>query len=130
MAQIRALLHPDPVYIPGSGYAPAAGSTPAPAATPAVTVSKFKPQEQRMPGSDGHGEDRWVRPPNATGRGATHVKSFHCKLTGDSLDLMDKQINEWLDAHPGFEVKFCTASVGEWSGKSMKEPNLVLQVWI
>jgi hypothetical protein len=124
----RALLHPDPVYIPGSGYAPSPAA-PAPGSQPG-SVSKFKPIEQRMAGTDGHVEDHWKRQPNATGKGATHVKSFHCKLTGDSLDLLDKQINEWLDGHPGFEVKFCTASVGEWSGKSMKEPNLILQVWI
>jgi hypothetical protein len=125
MKQLRAFFHPDPVYVPGAGYAPAS-----PPSEP-VQVSKFKPQDQRMVGSgSGKVEDSWQRAPKTTGSGASHVKSFHCKLTGESLEFMDRQINEWLDAHPDYEVKFCSTSVGEWSGKSMKEPNLIVQVWV
>ncbi|MBL4591487.1 MAG: hypothetical protein JKY96_05955, partial [Phycisphaerales bacterium] len=34
-------------------------------------------------------EDSWERSPNVTGTGAIHCKSFHCKLTGDSLEFLD-----------------------------------------
>lgn len=74
-------------------------------------------------------EDNWERTPNSNGTGAIHVKSFHCKLTGDSLEFIDQQINEWLDAHPQYEVKFVTSSVGTWTGKS-KEPNMIVNVWV
>jgi hypothetical protein len=74
-------------------------------------------------------EDSWNRTPNANGTGAIHVKSFHAKLTGDSLEFLDQQVNEWLDAHPQYEVKYVTSSIGTWTGKS-KEPNLILNVWV
>lgn len=137
MGHVRALFHPDPVYIPGSGYAPAA---PSPSPTPPLTVaapgaaaageSRFKPQEQRMPGSNGKVENSWQRSPVSTGTGACHVKSFHCKLTGESLEFLDRQVNDWLDAHPEYEVKFTSATVGSWSGKASTEPNLIVQVWV
>ncbi len=75
-------------------------------------------------------EDKWSRTPNVTGHGAIHVKSFHCKLSDDSLGYLDQQVNEWLDAHPQYEVKFVTTSIGEWSGKLGKEPHIVVQVWV
>lgn len=74
-------------------------------------------------------EDNWNRTPNVTGTGAIHVKSFHCKLTGDSLEFLDQQINEWLDNHPQYEVKTVTTSIGTWTGK-LKEPNLIVNVWV
>lgn len=90
-------------------------------------ASKIRAFDQGL-GNRRH-EDNWNRSPNVTGTGAIHVKSFHCKLTGDSLDFLDEQINEWLDAHPQYEVKFVTTSVGEWTGKA-KEPNLIVNVWV
>jgi hypothetical protein len=89
--------------------------------------SKIKTFEQKLR-SIRH-EDSWNRTPNSTGTGAIHVKSFHCKLTGDSLDFLDQQINEWLDAHPQYEVKLVTTSIGTWTGK-LKEPNLIVNVWV
>ncbi|TVQ54256.1 MAG: hypothetical protein EA377_05955 [Phycisphaerales bacterium] len=74
-------------------------------------------------------EERWSRTPNTTGRGAIHVKTFHGKLTDDSLNYMDQCINEWLDAHPEYEVKFVTSTVGTLTGKT-KEPHLICQVWV
>ncbi|MCA9295480.1 MAG: hypothetical protein KC983_03165 [Phycisphaerales bacterium] len=74
-------------------------------------------------------EDDWSRTPNTTGAGAIHVKSFHCKLTDDSLRYLDQTINEWLDAHPQYEVKFVTSTVGMLTGK-LKEPHLICQVWV
>lgn len=74
-------------------------------------------------------EDEWARTPNATGTGAIHVRSFHCKLTDDALFAMDRRINEWLDAHPQYEVKFVNSSIGTLTGK-IKEPHLICQVWV
>ncbi len=74
-------------------------------------------------------EDTWSRTPNTTGCGAIHVKSFHTKLTDDALRYMDQMINEWLDAHPQYEVKFVSSTVGVLTGK-LKEPHLVCQVWV
>ncbi len=108
---------------PAIASAPASVSSPAPAAA----VSKIQQFEQRL-GAKRH-EDKWSRSPNVTGTGAIHCKSFHCKLVGESLEFLDQQINEWLDAHPQYEVKFVTSSIGEWTGKS-KEPNLIVQVWV
>jgi hypothetical protein len=89
--------------------------------------SKIRTFEQKL--GAGRHEDKWVRTPNVTGAGAIHVKSFHCRLTGDSLEFLDQQINEWLDAHPQYEVKSVTTSIGMWSGK-LKEPNLIVNVWV
>ncbi len=74
-------------------------------------------------------EDRWSRTPNTTGQGAIHVCTFHSKLTVDALTYMDQMINEWLDAHPQYEVKFVSSTVGIVTGK-LKEPNLICQVWV
>lgn len=101
----------------------------APNTAPTAGSSKIRAFGQALAGGSARHEDSWKRSPNVTGAGAIHVKSFHCKLTGESLEFLDKQINEWLDAHPQYEVKFVTATVGEWMGK-IKEPNLILQVWV
>ena len=74
-------------------------------------------------------EDEWTRTPNTTGTGAIHVKTFHAKLTDDALRYMDQTVNEWLDAHPQYEVKFVNSSVGILTGK-LKEPHLIVQVWV
>lgn len=71
----------------------------------------------------------WHRKPNSNGQGATHVKSFHCRLNTEAMEIMDQQINEWLDAHPELEVKLVCNTVGEWQGK-IKEPALIIQVWV
>lgn len=74
-------------------------------------------------------EEQWTRTPNTTGTGAIHVKTFHSKITDDALKYMDQTINEWLDTHPEYEVKFVTSTVGVLSGK-LKEPALICQVWV
>ncbi len=79
--------------------------------------------------SSGHHNESWKRPTNKTGNGATHVRSFHCKLTPESLANLDNQVNEWLDTHPDYEVKFVTSQVGEWTSK-IKEPHLIVQLWL
>jgi len=89
---------------------------------------KIQAFEQRVASGRRH-EETWKRSPNVTGAGAIHVKSFHCKMSNESLEFLDQQINEWLDGHPQYEVKFVTSVVGEWTGKT-KEPNMVVQLWV
>lgn len=74
-------------------------------------------------------EDQWQRTPNTTGAGAIHCKTFHSKLTDDALRYLDQMINEWLDQHPQYEVKFVNSTVGTLTGK-LKEPHLICQVWV
>ena len=71
----------------------------------------------------------WERIPNETGTGATHVRTFHSKLTDDALGYIDTQINEWLDENPTYEVKLVTTTIGTFTGKQ-KEPHLICQVWV
>lgn len=78
----------------------------------------------------GHVVPNIKRMPHGLGHGAVMVKSFHCRLTGDALEYVDDMINTWLEDNPSYEVKFVTTAVGEWSHKSSKEPNLVVQVWV
>lgn len=80
-------------------------------------------------GKERRHEDEWERTPNTTGSGAIHVKTFHSKLTDDALKYMDQCINEWLDAHPQYEVKFVNSSIGTLTGK-LKEPHIICQVWV
>lgn len=96
----------------------------APTPAPGTAGSKI-----RMFGQDKRHEEQWSRTPNTTGSGAIHVKTFHCKLTEDALTYMDQAVNEWLDAHPQYEVKFVSSSIGTMTGK-LKEPALICQVWV
>ncbi len=80
-------------------------------------------------GKETRHEEKWARTPNTTGQGAIHVRTFHSKITEDALTYMDQVINEWLDAHPQYEVKFVSSTVGTLSGK-LKEPALLCQVWV
>ena len=77
----------------------------------------------------GRHEDQWSRSPNLTGTGAIHVKTFVAKLRLDAIEHLDEQVNQWLDAHPQYEVKFVTTSVGELKGK-VSEPALFMNVWV
>lgn len=74
-------------------------------------------------------EEHWKRKPNITGKGAIHVKTFIAKLRLDSIDHLDQQINEWLDTHPEYEVKFVTTTIGPLVGK-LKEDALFVNVWV
>ena len=82
-----------------------------------------------MLGSQQRHEDRWNRTPNTTGEGAIHVKTFVSKLRLDAIQNLDEQVNEWLDAHPEYEVKLVSSSVGVLTGK-VKEEALFLTVWV
>jgi hypothetical protein len=73
--------------------------------------------------------DHWKRTPNVTGSGAIHVKTFVTKLRLDAIDHLDEQINEWLDNHPEYEVKFVTQSIGKLVGKSTEDA-LFMSIWV
>ncbi len=90
-------------------------------------TTKIQPFEQKL---GRRHEDQWNRTPNTPGTGAIHCKTFHCKLSDDALGFLDQQINEWLDSHPQYEVKFIASEIGEWSGKLGRESHLVVQVWV
>lgn len=72
---------------------------------------------------------RWKHQPVSTGKGARHVRTFVAKLRLDAIDHLDEQINEWLDEHPDFDVKFVTTSVGMLVGKNTEEA-LFVSVWV
>lgn len=107
-----------PDVVPGEGK-PLAAEPPPP---------KIQAFENKM-GVKRH-EETWKRSPNTPGTGAIHLRSFHCKMSDDALTYLDQMVNEWLDAHPQYEVKFVNATVGEFQGKLGKEIHLVLQVWV
>ena len=73
-------------------------------------------------------EQRWRHEPSATG-GASHMKTFVTKMRLDAIDYLDEQVNEWLDSHPDYRVKFATTSVGEMRGKTT-ENALIMTVWV
>lgn len=74
-------------------------------------------------------EDHWNRQPNVTGKGAIHVKTFVAKLRLDAVEHLDQQVNEWLDAHPEYEVKFVSTTVGQLVSKSTEDA-LFMSVWV
>ncbi|MCC6680005.1 MAG: hypothetical protein IT445_03790 [Phycisphaeraceae bacterium] len=80
-------------------------------------------------GSSRREASRWKRKPQKSSHGASHMKTFVAKLRLDAIDHMDNQINEWLDEHPDYDIKFVTASVGTLVGKTTEEA-LFLNVWV
>jgi len=74
-------------------------------------------------------EDHWNRTPNTTGQGAIHVKTFVTKLRLDAVEHLDEQVNEWLDAHPEYEVKFVSTTIGKLVGKNTEDA-LFMNVWV
>jgi hypothetical protein len=84
-------------------------------------ITAFDKEKKKM--------DEWIRKPVADGTGASHVRTFHSKLTDDALGYIDQQVNEWLDENPQLEVKLVTTTIGTFTGK-VKEPHLICQVWV
>lgn len=126
-------MRPFPLRSPDSvGSGPSGASSIRPAIRdgepPAPPPPKIQAFEQKL-GVKRH-EDTWKRSPNTPGTGAIHVKTFHCRLSDDALGFIDQQINEWLDAHPQYEVKFVSSNVGEFQGKMGKEMHMIVQLWV
>ncbi len=74
-------------------------------------------------------DEHWARTPNTPGTGAIHVKTFVTKLRLDAIEHLDEQVNQWLDAHPEYEVKFVTTAVGKLVGKNVEEA-IFMSVWV
>ena len=75
----------------------------------------------------GRKEVAFQRQPKPTGTGAVRVRTLDAKLTRAALELLDEQINTWLD-ESGYEVKFVTTTIGDLQGK-VTEPHLIVNIW-
>jgi hypothetical protein len=71
---------------------------------------------------------QYKRPLLPAGRGATRMRVFHCKLSEGPLMQLNKQINEWADAHPDVEIKFATTTLGTWEGRHA-EQHIIMSVY-
>jgi hypothetical protein len=69
----------------------------------------------------------YKRPLNADGTGATRCRLFCSKVAYSSLQHMEQQINEWLDAEK-IEIKHVGHVVGVLEGKT-QEPNVIVLAW-
>lgn len=72
---------------------------------------------------------KYHRAVNTTRTGGIRAKTFVAKLRLDAIEHLDHQINDWLEAHPDYEVKYATTVVGELTGK-IKEPALFMTVFV
>ncbi len=88
-------------------------------------ASKIKQFGQERKPHDEH----WARTPNTTGSGAIHVKTFISKLRYDAIAHLDEQVNQWLDAHPEYEVKFVSTNIGKLVAKNTEDA-LFMSVWV
>jgi hypothetical protein len=126
-AQPRRIQHSKPGYTASPPRPASIEPEPVPVAESAGPATV--PKKITAFGKEQRHEEQWNRTTNVTGTGAIHVKTFHSKITADALQYLDQQINEWLDSHPEYEVKFVQNSVGVLTGK-LKEPHLICQVWV
>lgn len=127
--QRPTIIHTGPGFTPGIGST--SGSVSPGTSNPpdgGAGQAKAPPRITHF-GERARHEESWTRTPNTTGTGAIHVRTFHTKLTDEALVYLDQTINEWLDAHPQYEVKFVTTTIGEFTGK-VREPHLICQVWV
>ena len=62
-----------------------------------------------------------------SGTGPIRVKTFDTKLSRAAMELMDEQINMWLD-ETGYEVKMATTTIGDVQGKTT-EQHLIVNIW-
>lgn len=74
-------------------------------------------------------EHKYKRQPVATGRGACRTKVFYARMRSEALEMLDEQMNAWLDAHPEVEVKLVTSSNGDMVFHKTTEPAVVITVW-
>jgi len=59
---------------------------------------------------------------------ATRCRTFHCKLNDPSIHNMNQQINEWIDDHEDYEIKFVCSDIGVMEGKHA-DPHLIVTVF-
>jgi hypothetical protein len=99
---------------------------------PGITTSaNFQSKIQRFDTPANQGTDKqWNRQLKPSGTGAFRVKTFYGRLREEGLDLLDKQINEWFDAHPEYEIKNVTTNIGEMVNYKTTEPALIVNIWM
>ncbi|NLW87592.1 MAG: hypothetical protein GXY38_12030 [Planctomycetes bacterium] len=71
--------------------------------------------------------DKFKRPLNVNGTGATRCRIFYSKIAATSLEYMQNQINEWIDSDK-IEVKHVTEVVGTMEGK-IAVPSIIVTIW-
>ncbi|MEM6332604.1 MAG: hypothetical protein AAF823_04615, partial [Planctomycetota bacterium] len=60
----------------------------------------------------------------------SHPDTHKQRILGVLADqLADEQVNEWLDAHPEYEVKFVSQSIGKLVGKNTEDA-LFMSIWV
>jgi hypothetical protein len=70
----------------------------------------------------------YQRPLQPGPHGASRMRIYHCKLSEGPLMQLNRQVNEWLDAHPDIEVKFATSTIGTWEGRHA-EQHIILTLY-
>jgi len=78
-------------------------------------------------GEEHRAEVRYRREPHVSGTGPIRVKTFDTKLSRAAMELMDEQINMWLD-ETGYEVKMVTTTIGDVQVK-VTEQHLIVNIW-
>jgi len=78
--------------------------------------------------TQGRKEVTFKRKPATTGQGAIRMRTFDSKLSRPAFQVMDEQINQWLD-ESGYEIKHVTACIGDIHGKTTIEPHLIINIW-
>jgi len=58
----------------------------------------------------------------------TGVKTFFTKLHPGAIEFLTEQINDWLKANPGIDIKRTNTTTGNVVGKKT-EPNIIVMVW-
>ena len=76
----------------------------------------------------GWDDERFKRPLDPRGLGATRCRTFHSKITEGAIEFLNSQVNEWLDKHDNIVIKFSNSTIGPFEGKHT-EPNLILTVF-
>ena len=100
------------------------GQAPATSGKPTIR----RPEDDRD--QNGQIERVWRRDLKPSGTGAFRVKTFFCRLRDEAMDTLDQQINEWFDAHPGYEIKNVTTTVGDMVNYKTVEPALIVNIWM
>ncbi|MBN2445279.1 MAG: hypothetical protein JXO22_01020 [Phycisphaerae bacterium] len=74
------------------------------------------------------GDEGYRRPVNPDTRTATRCRTFHGKLNDASMNHLNRQINEWVDANDDIQIKFVTSDIGIVEGKHADQ-HLILTVF-
>lgn len=73
------------------------------------------------------GHTEYKRPLNLTGKGATRCKIFQSRIALESLENLEKRINNWVD-NEEIDIKNVGHVLGVMEGKNPK-PNIVVIAW-